>query len=190
MTATIYLLPYRRSEWNEPLDGVVYGGAAGIGYGLTFTTLWSFLDTATAGFRSALFAIPTFMLTGLIIGHYVSQTRFGPPHKARSLWRRGPIIAGLFLLGFELAQLAGGQVIGGDNPVASVVVYAANTLGWLIAMWAMDIGKKASAYDPATYRFQLAASGCRSCQSPYPVGATYCNRCGRPVAGEPREVQG
>jgi RsiW-degrading membrane proteinase PrsW (M82 family) len=187
MTAVIYLYPYRRPQWDEPFDGLVYGGAAGIGYGLVYS-LWWLVDGLDLGFRSAVFSMPVFMLSGLIIGHYLSQVRFGPRHRAWAMWAKGLITAGLYLAGIELAQAAGGAVMGRDNPLASVVVYATNTVGWLIAMWAMDAGKKASPYDPANYKFQLAPTGCPACGTGYPVGARFCNQCGHPVAG-PWEVQ-
>lgn len=180
LALALRLLPYRRPEWNEPFDGIVYGGAAGIGYGLVYT-LVSLLDSPLQGFRMALFTIPMYMLAGLIIGHYMSQVRFGPPQRAARMWLKGLAIAALYLAGIELTRAWGGEVMGQANPLASAVVYGVNTVGWIMAMWAMDAKTRASQHHPANYRLPLAGSGCRYCTTEYTVGAAFCNRCGRPV---------
>ena len=188
MAAVIRLLPYRRPEWNDPFDGIVYGGSAGIGYGLIYTLI-ALLDSPLLGFRSAVFSIPIFMLAGLIIGHYMSQIRFGPSSRAFAMGFRGLLLATLYLGGIEIAQALGGEVMGRENPLASVVVFGANTVGWVTALWAMDTKTRTSQYNPGNYRLWLADTGCLSCGSALPVAAAFCNRCGRPLY-ERKEVQG
>lgn len=180
MMAVLRLVPYRRPEWNDPFDGIVYGGSAGIGYGLVYT-LFALLDSPLLGFRSAVFSIPIFMLAGLIIGHYLSQIRFGPPQKTRGLWVRALLTAGLYLGGIEFAQALGGEVMGRANPLASVIVFGANTVGWVMALWAMDAKTRASQYNPGNYRLWLSGTGCYACGHALPVAASFCNKCGRPL---------
>ncbi len=183
ITAVLRWLPFRSLDWNEPFDGLVYGGAAGIGYGLTYT-LFALIDSPLLGFRSAIFTIPIYMLAGLLIGHYMSQVRFGVPERRRSMWVRGFVVAGLYLAGLELARTLGGEVLGSEHPVASAVVYGANTVGWIMALWAMDAKDRASRFNPANYRIWLADTGCPHCGYAHPMGANYCNWCGQPLAAQ------
>jgi hypothetical protein len=174
------LLPYRRPEWNEPFDGIVYGGAAGIGYGLVYT-LVSLLEGPLVGFRTGIFSIPIYMLAGLVIGHYMSQVRFGAQRKPVRIWLKGLLIPSLYLAGIELTRAWGGTVVGEEHPLASVVAYAANTVGWIMAMWAMDAKTRVSQYHPQDQLLKLAGMGCPECATEYTVGAAFCNGCGRPV---------
>lgn len=178
MTGVIYGVPYRTPEWNDPFDGLVYGGAAGIGFGLTYTLLALFEGPLT-GFRTAVFSIPIYMLVGLIIGHYLSQIRFGPSRLRGSMWVRAMGFSALALAGIELARALGGEVMGTENPVASALVYGTNTVGWILAMWSMEAKHRASQFNPANYRLPLAETGCPTCGSGYVAGANYCNHCGR-----------
>jgi RsiW-degrading membrane proteinase PrsW (M82 family) len=176
ITVVLRLLPYRRLEWNEPFDGIVYGGAAGIGYGLVYT-LVVLAGDPLLGFRSAVFTIPIYMLAGLIIGHYMSQVRFG----AGRTWLKGFVIATLYLAGIELARTWGGEVMGAAHPLASAIVYGANTIGWIMAMWAMDQGTRGSQHHPGNYRLPLSGQSCPVCTAPLVAGAAFCNHCGRPL---------
>ncbi|HWI65158.1 MAG TPA: zinc ribbon domain-containing protein [Symbiobacteriaceae bacterium] len=190
LAAVLYRWPYRTYDWNDPFDGIVYGGAAGIGYGTTYT-LFYLLGSPLAGFRSAMFTIPTFMLTGLIMGHYMSQVRFGPPDRARAMRVKVFWVAGLYLAGLELARALGGELMGSEHPLASAVVYAVNTLGWVVAMHALDAQNRASVYNPENYRLWLAPTGCPHCGYAHPMGANYCNWCGSPIAAHQQQgVQG
>ncbi len=184
ITLVLLLMPYRQPDWNEPFDGLVYGGATGIGYGLVYS-LVVLLDDPLLGFRSAVYTIPIYMLVGLIAGHYLSQVRFG----VSRTWLKGFVIATLYLAGTELARFWGGEVMGMANPLASAIVYGTNTIGWIMAMWAMDQSTRDSRHHPANYRLPLAGHGCPTCTAPLVADAAFCNHCGRPVATG-REVQG
>jgi protease PrsW len=181
LAGVLYRWPWRTYDWNEPFDGIVYGGAAGIGYGTTYTLI-ALIDSPLMGFRSAVFTIPIYMLTGLIMGHFLSQVRFGAPERARAMRTKAYMVAGLYLAGLELARALGGEVMGNENPLASAVVYATNTIGWVVAMYAMDAKERASVYNPNNYRFYLAPTGCPHCGYAHPMGAHFCSWCGQPIA--------
>lgn len=175
IAGVMYYLPFHRSHWNEPFDGLVYGGAAGIGYGFTYTLI-ALLRSVLLGFRVAIFSIPVYMLAGVIIGHFMSRVKFGPPRRVRRNWVRGLGLAGLFLVGIEASQIAGGQVVTG-NMVAGMFAYGANTLGWILATSAMaQAGAR-----PSSPRLPTAAQNCGTCGSPALRGARYCYRCGDPL---------
>lgn len=174
------LLPYRDANWNEPFDGLVYGGAAGIGYGLVYTISPLFYDVSL-GFRLAAFSIPVYMLIGLILGNYMSQIKFGPARARVGFWLRGVSRAGLFLIGFDLAIAAGGELVGGENLLAGLVAYGANMIGWIFAVRAMEESHSRSPFNPDRHRLVLSNQPCVHCGGSYPEGAGYCNSCGEPV---------
>jgi RsiW-degrading membrane proteinase PrsW (M82 family) len=176
------MLPYRRPDWNEPFDGIVYGGAAGVGFGLTYTLWLMVAEGPVVGFRTAVFSMPVYMMAGLILGHYLSQARFAPSARPGRLKWRGIGITLAYLFGLELAQAMGGRVMAMAHPLASLVVYAANTAGWVLAMYAMESKNKASQYNPGNYRLQMAPTPCPHCGHGYAQGGAFCNTCGRPVA--------
>ncbi len=176
----LYVLAYRNANWNEPFDGLVYGAAAGVGYGLVFT-LPVLVENPQNGYRVAIFSMPVFMLTGIILGHYLSRAKFRRHPGRLSNWFQGLVIAGAFLIGIDVALRAGGEVVSGRNLLAGLMAYGSNTLAWIIATRAMELSNQTSPFNPDAYRLPLAPKGCPHCRAAYPVGAIYCNACGRPV---------
>ena len=75
---------YHWDEFDEPLDGVVYGVAVALG----FATLENFLFVARLGlgvaWQRALFAVPAHALFGATMGYYAGRTKFDQGGK---LWR-------------------------------------------------------------------------------------------------------
>lgn len=187
LMATMYLLPYRNPNWNERFDGLVYGGAAGIGYGLLYTITPLFYDVAL-GYRLAAFSIPVYMLIGLILGNYLSHVKFGSPSRRAAHWWRGLMRAGLFLVGFEVSVALGGELVGGENLLAGLVAYGSNMIGWIFAVKAMEESNRNSPFNPDQYRLPLAVTACLHCGSRYPVDSAFCNSCGRSVV-VPGEVR-
>jgi RsiW-degrading membrane proteinase PrsW (M82 family) len=75
---------YHWDEFDEPLDGVVYGVAVALG----FATLENFLFVARLGlgvaWQRALFAVPAHGLFGATMGYYAGRAKFD---RGRALWR-------------------------------------------------------------------------------------------------------
>lgn len=74
----------RHPEFDEPMDGIVYGVAASLG----FATLENILYVASGGFSlavtRAITAVPGHAFLGVIMGYYVGQAKFRP-HRRHSL---------------------------------------------------------------------------------------------------------
>lgn len=81
----------RHKEFNEPMDGIVYGVAASLG----FATLENVMYVSGGGLGLAILrgftAVPGHAFTGAIMGYYVGQARFASTGRAR--W----MIAGYFV---------------------------------------------------------------------------------------------
>jgi RsiW-degrading membrane proteinase PrsW (M82 family) len=74
---------YHWDEFDEPLDGVVYGVAVALG----FATLENFLFVLRLGlgvaWQRALFAVPAHALFGATMGYYAGRAKFT---RGRALW--------------------------------------------------------------------------------------------------------
>ncbi len=71
----------RHKEFNEPMDGIVYGVAASLG----FATLENILYVGSGGIGvtvlRALTAVPGHAFTGAVMGYYVGRARFAGPER-------------------------------------------------------------------------------------------------------------
>lgn len=180
ITAAMALLPWRSGHWNEGFDGLVYGGAAGIGYGLIFTLPGLVVDSAV-GYRIAAFSLPVYMMSGLVLGHFMSRTRFSGD---RLGWVKGLLSTGLFLLGIEFAVAAGGEVVSGPNMMAGLLAYGSNMLAWIFATRAMDESHLQSPSDFGAAALMLGTVACARCGSPSADGARFCHGCGQPLQAQ------
>ena len=77
---------YHWDEFDEPLDGVVYGVTVALG----FATLENFLYVARLGlgvaWERALFAVPAHALFGATMGYYAGRVKF---ERGARVWRDG-----------------------------------------------------------------------------------------------------
>ena len=75
----------RHKEFNEPMDGIVYGVAASLG----FATLENVLYVGGSGMGVALLralsAVPAHAFTGVVMGYFVGTWRFAPMGRGRLL---------------------------------------------------------------------------------------------------------
>ncbi len=72
---------YRWREFDEPLDGLVYGVALALGFA-TVENLY-YLNRLGLGvaWQRALFAVPAHALFGGTMGHYAARAKFGPARR-------------------------------------------------------------------------------------------------------------
>lgn len=75
----------RRREFDEPMDGIVYGAVASLG----FATLENVLYVGSGGLGLALgrafTAVPCHAFLGAIMGYFVGQAKFRPQHRTALL---------------------------------------------------------------------------------------------------------
>ena len=104
----------RNPAFDEPMDGVVYGATASLG----FATLENILYVAQGGWivavARALTAVPCHACLGAILGYYVGQARFKGERKI-SAWL-GLLVATLLhaLYDFPLLAMRGLDNVGGQ----------------------------------------------------------------------------
>ncbi len=81
----LVLYVMRHSEFDEPMDGVVYGVAAGLGFA-TFENVVYIADGGMpVAILRALTAVPGHAFLGAIMGHYVARARFDENRRRRWL---------------------------------------------------------------------------------------------------------
>jgi RsiW-degrading membrane proteinase PrsW (M82 family) len=68
---------YRWSEFDEPLDGVVYGVAMALGFATVENVLFVRRDGLSLGLLRAVFAVPAHALFGAVMGFYFGSAKLG-----------------------------------------------------------------------------------------------------------------
>jgi RsiW-degrading membrane proteinase PrsW (M82 family) len=72
-----FLFIYRWNEFDEPLDGVVYGVALALGFATVENVLCVVRDGLGVGALRAIFAVPAHALFGAVMGFYFGRAKFG-----------------------------------------------------------------------------------------------------------------
>ena len=124
----------RHSAFDEPMDGILYGAVASLG----FATFENILYVSDGGLYVALAravtAVPGHACYGAIMGYYAGVSRFGLRPKAY-LWL-GLLFAVLMhgLYDYALFLWAGGPVTGEISPALLAFIDVGAPLLWVIVM--------------------------------------------------------
>ncbi|MFO1349712.1 MAG: PrsW family glutamic-type intramembrane protease [Gammaproteobacteria bacterium] len=87
----LYFYVLRHHEFNEPMDGLVYGVAASMGFALVENCLYVYQYGMGTAIARALTAIPSHGAHGIIMGYFLALAHFRPSR------RRGFLISALLL---------------------------------------------------------------------------------------------
>ncbi len=92
--AVVLLFIWKNRNFNEENDGIVYTGAAAIGFALLENILYVVQSGFGTGIMRAVTSIPLHTFTGVIMGYFVGIARFAPTAGTRTgaVWK-GLIIA-------------------------------------------------------------------------------------------------
>ena len=80
----LILAIYHWDEFDEPLDGVVYGVAVALGFATLENLLYVLRLGLGVAWQRALFAVPVHALCGATMGYYAGRAKLGD---GRTLWR-------------------------------------------------------------------------------------------------------
>jgi RsiW-degrading membrane proteinase PrsW (M82 family) len=75
---------YAWREFNEPMDGLLYGVAIALGFATLENLLFLASRGLAVGWQRALFAVPAHALFGGTMGFYVGRAKFAPARTRRS----------------------------------------------------------------------------------------------------------
>jgi RsiW-degrading membrane proteinase PrsW (M82 family) len=107
--ACIAAIGLRANDFDEPMDGVVYGAAVGLGFAAfeNFFYLWGEPDWVSVAIMRGLLTIPFHGSLGAIAGAYIARARFGGALGAdrHSRWRRPRLFVSAWLIPVVLHSL-------------------------------------------------------------------------------------
>lgn len=169
-------LAYRRAEFNEVYDGIVYAVAVGLGFATTENIFYVLAGESVGGgiviaVGRALTAVPGHALWGVMLGYFVGRAKFAATRQERQR---------LTLMGLALAVAMHGLydfclfALAVELPAGLLVAFGLGVLLVLIADWviALRLIRVAQALSPFQRPSALVAT---------PAGlasAVYCIRCG------------
>ncbi len=148
----VYWVVWRRPEFDERLDGIVYGARAGLGFALVENVLYLLATDTVSGFAAtfilrAIFAVPGHAIWAGIMGYYAAKRRFdgvGPGLV-------GGYLIAVFLHGAYDAAIFLGEPLRGDGydniALLLLLVLPVVILGG--GLWLRRMAKDALARDDA-----------------------------------------
>ncbi len=71
-----YNIAYRNSEFNEPMDGIVYATAASLGFATLENIMYVFKYGMRVGIDRAFISVPVHAFMGIIMGSYMGKAKF------------------------------------------------------------------------------------------------------------------
>ena len=87
LVLTKYIYP--KDDFNEPMDGIVYGVTVSMGFAFVENLAYIYLYHPESGFQVALIrmvsAIPAHALMGVVMGYYVGKAKFSSNEKSMLL---------------------------------------------------------------------------------------------------------
>jgi len=80
---------WRQKDFDEPMDGIVYGAAASLGFAALENVMYVSEGGLSVATLRAVTAVPGHALTGVLMGYYAGRAKFGPPEERTRLLVRG-----------------------------------------------------------------------------------------------------
>jgi RsiW-degrading membrane proteinase PrsW (M82 family) len=78
---------YRKAEFNEPFDGIVYAVFVGLGFATAENVLYVFQNGFETGILRMFTAVPAHYAFAVIMGYYVGKSKFEPANRTLHLFR-------------------------------------------------------------------------------------------------------
>ena len=136
--AVLWFYAARHFEFDEPMDGVVYGVAASLGLATLENVLYVAGGGAPVAMVRALTAVPGHAFLGAIMGFYVGQARFDEARRRAYLRRAFAVPVALHGL-YDFPLLAGGRAeeVGSGEPLAGLLILAVPAI--LVFEWGLAV---------------------------------------------------
>lgn len=139
----LYLFAWRRRDFDEPYDGIMYSVMVAMGFATLENVLYVFQGGWETGLLRMFTAVPAHAAFGILMGYWVGLAKFRPLVKGRLIFyglASAILLHGLYDY-FLMQQIYGGLVIGA---LVSLV------LGIIMARRAMRLHVQVSPHRPDT----------------------------------------
>jgi RsiW-degrading membrane proteinase PrsW (M82 family) len=163
---------YGSREFNEPMDGLVYGAIAGLGFAAPENLMYVLSRGAALGVIRAVLSVPGHALWGSIIGYYLARQKLT---SRRSSGLAGLSVAVILHTIFDYGLVATDPLIG--IIIAGGVVAA----GWIIFFRSTKTALAASPFRPQPHAVQPPATAtkyCMQCGALILTDDSFCRSCG------------
>ncbi len=201
--AAVYFTVYRDDEFDEPVDGIVYGVAAALGFAMVENIFYVLEGGLAVGVLRAIASVPAHALFASVWGYSLGIARFRPEKERPLIIASGLAAAMVFHGVFNL--------LASDYEIFGLIVMLVLLIpfGWWIAHRhirnahnhpdsALSRTRKSTTGEnfPATVEPPKGVSGtregklpsslsrrrfCTACGAPVSETARFCNTCGEPV---------
>jgi len=155
---------YSSREFNEPMDGLVYGAIAGLGFAAPENLLYVLSRGAALGIIRAVLSVPGHALWGSIIGYYLARQKLRLDNKGGI---KGLSLAVILHTVFDYGLVATDTLVG---IAAAIIIVVA---GWMIFFRFRRAALAVSPFRPEVEMFP-----------PVPALTKYCINCGTLILAE------
>jgi len=114
--AAVMILAWNNSNFNEENDGIVYTGAASIGFAMVENVLYVAQEGVAVGIMRGITSIPLHAFTAVFMGYAIGAAKFAPAGKSR----RGLILRG-YLIAFFIHAVYDTIVLSGTEAAYLVI---------------------------------------------------------------------
>jgi RsiW-degrading membrane proteinase PrsW (M82 family) len=97
--AVIIWFCIKNSAFDEPMDGVVYGVVASLGFATLENVLYVIEGSYSVAITRAILSVPAHMLFGVSMGYYLSLSKFGGTQRIRNRYMALSLIVPILLHG-------------------------------------------------------------------------------------------
>ena len=166
----IRLAVYRSLFFEEPMDGLVFGAAASLGFASLENLLYVLDYGPEVMLVRAPFSTLAHLVFGSLWGYGLGMRRMGS----------GPWVVWVALAGSAVFHGVSNILLFSSIPWLALLLDAAG------ALWAYRLFKWGQRVSPFRYRRNIPLTPCVSCGAPIRVRSPYCRLCGVPqTAGAP-----
>ena len=166
----LYVIIWRRKEFDQHYDGIVYAVFVSMGFAFVENILYVVQSGFQVALMRAILSIPGHGFFGVMMGYFFSLARFSPEKKNKMLWLSliSPIIFhGLYDFFLFFAE-------GSGNPMVILVLLIC-FIAFIIVMWVFGIKRIRKQYKKDLYIAGEARKG-QPCASCYPIQPGSYNR--------------
>jgi protease PrsW len=144
----LFAAAYAWREFDEPLDGLIYGVAIALGFAALENLLYLRSRGLDIAWQRAVFAVPAHALFGGCMGYYAGRAKFPPGTDRTWRWLRAIVLALLVPIGFHGAYNF--ALLHGLGWKVWTAITVLSLTFWIFVLRRVKRAQRASPYRPKT----------------------------------------